>query len=51
MITFTTEECQYILEAIREKEKISFGYAKTQPAMGLQGKFSILLQLAGEMGR
>ena len=51
MIQFTTEECKYILEAIREKEKISFGYAETQPAAGLQGKFSLLLELAQRMGR
>lgn len=51
MIQFTTEECLYILEAIKEKEKIRGGYADTQPAAGLQGKFSMLLELAHRMGR
>lgn len=51
MIQFTTEECLYILDAIKEKEGLRGGYAEKQPALGLQGKFSMLLELARRMGR
>jgi hypothetical protein len=56
MMKFTTKECLYLLELIRDKELGGRSGYVTEPKekeyIGqLQAKLSMLLELAGQMGR
>lgn len=51
LISFTVEETAFLLELIRQTLPAKFGYSDNKAVAQLQGKLSVLNEVASSMGR